>query len=335
MLAGADQSAGSYCCLRGCIPRALLGLLRDISVVVRLQSCMPPLVFDGERSTNLALVESTRHLCGEKHRQLNPQLSSHGLQGRGHFAFGAKDVSTLLTLTYSATSPAYYDGRLSHRDILMEQGLSSQQVLAAHTSRHFHSRANRVQFLVQQQIAAPGTAPQCLTVPPGRRGQYFMPITEEWIDRCDDPNFQSSTASDSWNPYTKDLAHILTERVGNKFEDDRDGLICGNLSAPQPSGRYLNAADVVGMWNASRGICATCQNEIYLFEWWNWLDHSFDPPRRDEAAPPKAQQATVQRACNHIMHLVDNCSRVMVCLGCNSITNYNDRSGEEPARMPT
>ena len=74
-----------------------------------------------------------------------------------------------------------------------------------------------------------------------------MPITEEWIDRCDDPNFESSTASDSWNPYTKDLAHILTERVGNKFEDDRDGLICGNLSAPQPSGRYCGCS-----WNVER-----------------------------------------------------------------------------------
>ena len=310
--------------------------IRVVRRALTSRSAMPRLVHDGTQSTNLSLVESVRHDCAKEYKRQHPAKNCGDLQGRGHFSFGRRAVLNLLNAIGAATSPAVYDGRLSVTNVLMEQGATWSQVGGG---RQKWTRAERVQFLVQQQAPAPGSTPTCLIVPPGPWGKHFRPITQACVDSCaaippkEDEEGEEDGEEDL--RYHTDLAHILTRRIIKLFDDDRDGIICGNFSAPQPLGRYLNQADIIGMWNASRGFCATCSTEIWLADLECWRDRASHCLKRKNTAPPIAQQATVQRACNHIIHLADNCARVMVCRVCNSCSNSNDKNGTEPARNPS
>ena len=93
-------------------------------------------------------------------------------------------------------------------------------------------------------------------------------------------------------------------------------IITGACSNPQPSGRYITAADVIAMHNRSLGKCP-CGRDIFLL--WDpaWDD---DPENAPHSIHNKAE---VQRLDNTVMHLVSNCTDSLVCSVCQAMTRAN------------
>ena len=111
-------------------------------------------------------------------------------------------------------------------------------------------------------------------------------------------------------------AGVLVGRIATAMQCDGWALITGSRSNPQPSGRYITAADVIAMHNRSLGKCP-CGRDIFLL----WDPAWDNDPQR--APHPIHNKGEIQRLDNTVMHLVSNCADSLVCSVCQPITNGN------------
>jgi NADH pyrophosphatase NudC (nudix superfamily) len=139
--------------------------------------------------------------------------------------------------------------------------------------------------------------------PAAEWGQWYWPIDQSVVDTADQYD----------SPFKQQLVQLVFSRINCSMTKDTHGVISKSRKSPQPSGRYYNAADLIGMWNRSCGFCP-CGRPIYFSDETAWaFGHS----------PPDTCQATVQRLDPEIIHLRHNCADTLICLGCNGKTNFS------------
>ena len=170
----------------------------------------------------------------------------------------------------------------------------------------------RLRFLVQVHGS-------CLEVPEdGDCGEHFWPITYELVRKSDECDA----------PWSRCLYEILRGRLTNCYQSDAQGLISQSRIIAQPSGRYVNPADIIKRWNASLGRCQ-CGRHIWL-AWedpWDWLSE-------EEKNKRALGSACLQRINPTLLHLEHNVADTMICQYCSSATNYNPIQSQ-PSNTPT
>jgi len=255
--------------------------------------------------TNVEKVLEVRARLMQKWRTIVPPSTHPRLYGRGDFGFSVAITPTLLSeagIDTSWSTSQQFDCRLSLFHLYVDAGLQPINLVGAN-NRQFYSLPNRVRYMVQRH-------PDCLHVPAGPRGTYFIPINPAWMQRCGERRYG----------FPMSLARIVHHRIRETMTRDTYSLLTGSLDVPQPSGRYYNPADWIQRWNASLGICELCGIDIYLCPKSEWSDPEW---LEDNMPPPRRALATTQRTGNTTMHLASNLHDKLVCAGCNSRTNFN------------
>lgn len=154
-------------------------------------------------------------------------------------------------------------------------------------------------------------------------GEWFWPIDANWME-----------SPDELHGWKSSLCKILSKRLTSLMSQDVDGLIMGQLTNPQPTGRYISRQDIISAWNKSRGIC-NCGRHM-----WIGIDPSIDAEHDDVCQIPgcsgmRSHLATIQRKTDlypGVMHLAYNMEDTMICHACNVFHNAVRR--QNPCRVP-